>query len=245
MIFTFLTLCPLIDIIYSRKFIRNKKPKAKSLMKHLLLPVIFSILLITSAQAQHMGHSSCSTSGTSSSGNTSSSNIVFGRLSVKQGTRNCGYVGIKGVNEFIATKNLSCLRNSREIRSQKLKDAYKHSFSNSKLMAFEFSLSAGQTVPRVSSGARGVCTATANHKTRSLRMVCVHDVARPMMIHVHMGERGVKGPMICANEGRSPAAIDCSLSASDFKALEDGELYINLHSEDFPDGEIRGQINMP
>ena len=89
--------------------------------------------------------------------------------------------------------------------------------------------------------------------------------------HIHFGQPGVNGGImvfLCDNTGAEPGAPACpeasgtvmgvltqadvkaiaaqGIGANDFaaflKALRSGAAYVNVHTDDFPNGEIRGQI---
>ena len=50
------------------------------------------------------------------------------------------------------------------------------------------------------------------------------------------------GPMITIKQLDSPMKGSATLTADQFKALTGGEMYINVHTVKYPDGEIRGQL---
>lgn len=63
--------------------------------------------------------------------------------------------------------------------------------------------------------------------------------------HFHLGPVGVNGPVkleIFIVPSTSPSSGSGMMAASDIRALLAGDVYINVHTEDFPGGEIRGQI---
>ncbi|MEO0760480.1 MAG: CHRD domain-containing protein, partial [Pseudomonadota bacterium] len=70
----------------------------------------------------------------------------------------------------------------------------------------------------------------------------------PSAIHLHAGGRGENGPIV-RNFDVSPSNARSGTFSGTFElteaealALATGEYYINLHTEDFPAGELRGQI---
>ncbi len=80
------------------------------------------------------------------------------------------------------------------------------------------------------------------------------------MAHIHFGPPGVSGPIVIPFFMSSMPASDTisgSLTAADFKpdpaggintiadvatAIEDGKAYVNVHTAQYPAGEIRGQL---
>jgi len=80
--------------------------------------------------------------------------------------------------------------------------------------------------------------------------------------HIHMGEHGKNGSVVLTLYKSDPTELktgklaEANLTASDFDgpmkgkgtsdlvaAIKEGKAYVNVHSTDFPDGEIRGQLN--
>ncbi|HEX6670823.1 MAG TPA: CHRD domain-containing protein [Nitrososphaeraceae archaeon] len=81
--------------------------------------------------------------------------------------------------------------------------------------------------------------------------------------HIHSGKTGANGPILVTlfkTESPSSKPINGILTSGNItnadlegpmagktlidltKAMELGETYVNIHSEEFPNGEIRGQI---
>ena len=64
--------------------------------------------------------------------------------------------------------------------------------------------------------------------------------------HIHRGKAGANGPVILplAKTGDNSWAVPdrAFISDSDFGAYQDGELYVNVHSANNPNGEVRGQL---
>ena len=64
--------------------------------------------------------------------------------------------------------------------------------------------------------------------------------------HIHMGATGANGPVIVpltdVGAGVWNVPANTVLSADQFKAYKQGNLYFNAHSTAFPGGEVRGQI---
>ena len=62
--------------------------------------------------------------------------------------------------------------------------------------------------------------------------------------HIHMGAKGVSGPVVVPLCGpcKSPLSKTVSLSASVITAIKKGKAYVNVHTAKYPAGEIRGQL---
>jgi len=105
-------------------------------------------------------------------------------------------------------------------------------------------LTGAEEVPPTPSVATGTATLVIDQLTRasigSLRVSGITANAA----HVHVGPRGVNGPIIMplSNPAGDLWAAEATLSADNYKAYKQGNLYFNAHSVQFPNGEIRGQI---
>ena len=51
------------------------------------------------------------------------------------------------------------------------------------------------------------------------------------------------GPMVTIDKVASPSKGSATLTEDQAKALTGGQMYINVHTAKFPNGEIRGQLN--
>jgi len=64
--------------------------------------------------------------------------------------------------------------------------------------------------------------------------------------HIHRGKAGANGPVILplTKTGENSFAVPdrAFISDSDFGAYNDNELYVNVHSANNPNGEVRGQL---
>ena len=155
----------------------------------------------------------------------------------------CKYIGVKSVKEFVSRRDVTCLKTLRQAENRGFIDAFSASFKSSELHAYSTELFGANTVPPVATSATATCTGVMNHASSHLTMVCTHTIQNPTFAHIHLGESGEKGPMVCSSPSAiSPVAFDCELDGRSHHALHEGGLYINLHSSDFPDGELRNQI---
>ena len=65
------------------------------------------------------------------------------------------------------------------------------------------------------------------------------------MAHIHQGAKGANGPVIVplTKSGDTyTVPAGAKLNASQMQALKDGNLYVNVHSDKYKGGEIRGQL---
>ena len=81
-------------------------------------------------------------------------------------------------------------------------------------------------------------------------LVAADDVAAPVGMHIHEAPRGAAGPVVVALD---PARVDADTEtcvtvelalAADILA-NPGEYYLNIHTPEFPDGAVRGQLAVP
>lgn len=108
---------------------------------------------------------------------------------------------------------------------------------------FTFPLEPEQENPAADSQASGSCTGILNEGHTSFSLNCSHTVFEPTASHIHEEAPGVNGPIIFGlGEPTSPIVADWELSAEEVSALFEGDLYVNVHSDLFPGGEVRGQI---
>lgn len=97
---------------------------------------------------------------------------------------------------------------------------------------------------------------------RILFRLAIQNINRVTQAHIHLGQRGVNGPVVAFLFGPSKFGISVrrgvirgSLRRSDLvgplngKTIQDlvreferGNAYVNVHTIQHPDGEIRGQV---
>ena len=122
-----------------------------------------------------------------------------------------------------------------EIRGQIEKRQVQFSFDLSDTLANEC---AG-----TNTGASGNATTTLKPGAKEMTVEATHNVAMPIDAHIHRGFQCVSGPAIFPFSGfTSPIKEIWYLSTGDVIDMLQGELYVNIHSDPFPDGEIRGQL---
>ncbi len=107
---------------------------------------------------------------------------------------------------------------------------------------FVFFADSGQQVPPVLSPASGQCFADLGDDATSLFIQCSHSVTQATVGHLHDAPPGENGPVVFDFPATNPFSANVPMSprlVADFMA---GFLYVNVHSQDFPEGEIRGQL---
>jgi hypothetical protein len=112
------------------------------------------------------------------------------------------------------------------------------------------SLNARQEVPRPQGAGRatGRFTATAvktgNSAVVTWRLAFSRLTGRAVAAHIHLGRRGVAGPVSVSLCGpcRNGATGRATVSGAALRALETGRTYVNVHTSRNQAGEIRGQI---
>lgn len=126
-----------------------------------------------------------------------------------------------------------------EIRGQILPDDYA-------LVLFE--LSPGQEVPRVDSNASGLGYATLSTESGGLRLNAWSMDMDTNAAHIHQANIGENGDVVIGleenmdHDGLWQTPENTALDADTQALLLAGGHYVNMHSEAFPNGEIRGQI---
>jgi len=128
---------------------------------------------------------------------------------------------------------------------------------------FKANLSGNREVPSVATPAKGEAkfTLSADGKTFSYTLV-VRNIENPTAAHIHLGQAGKSGPPVVnlftgpKREGKFRGNLaQASFTEKDLrgdlsgKSLNDlvaliksGGVYVNVHTDANPDGEIRGQI---
>lgn len=116
--------------------------------------------------------------------------------------------------------------------------------------SFNVPLGGEQEVPPVTTDASG--TASIHYDTMLNKLfynVQVSDIMNVIGAHIHQGPVGVNGPVVFSliDSGETLAVNDPVgggefLSAENVVDLLTGYHYINVHTDSYPNGEIRGQI---
>jgi len=124
--------------------------------------------------------------------------------------------------------------------------------------AYTAQMTGAQETPANNSKGTGTATFTMAG-TKLHYSVSVHDLSgAPMAAHIHVGATGVAGPPVYTfaikagsgmsgtiSEGTIDLAKDASAGVTGdslTKLLNNGNAYVNVHTKNFPNGEIRGQV---
>lgn len=109
---------------------------------------------------------------------------------------------------------------------------------------FTATLSGANEVPPNESTATGSAELTYNRNTRIFQIVVEYSGFEAIGAHIHRGEEGVNGPVVW---GFEPPASPINYTSDPLTPEQESELYnelyyVNVHSEEYPAGEIRGQL---
>lgn len=115
---------------------------------------------------------------------------------------------------------------------------------------FTAELDGRSTVPPATTTATGLCTGTLNAEQTEFTFTCTHDVPQAVQGHIHEGPKGISGDVVrefaddnCCPDSTTWTADDEEPLTQELVArLMAGELYVNIHSEQFPTEELRGQF---
>jgi hypothetical protein len=112
-------------------------------------------------------------------------------------------------------------------------------------------LTGGEEVPPVSTNAAGSGTLGVNTTTGtasgSVSLQALPPATAVTDVHVHEGGRGVNGAIVVnledAGNGVWNVPAGKTLAPAQIDSFLAGTLYFNVHTEAFPEGELRGQID--
>lgn len=134
------------------------------------------------------------------------------------------------------------------------------SFASEK--SFKAMLSGSESVPAVETMAKGDATFTLIKDGKALSYyVTVSDIENVTAAHIHIGKKGENGPPVALiiNEKKagkfSGTLAEGTITEKELmgslmgKSVEDlvkqikkGNAYLNVHTDKYPNGEIRGQL---
>jgi len=107
-------------------------------------------------------------------------------------------------------------------------------------------LTGAQEVPPVATTATGSATFTLSADRTRLTYSVTHTVTGGTASHIHLAAAGESGSVIYPfSPFGSTMSGTLTITTTDADNLEQGKLYVNVHSSTNPGGEIRGQILHP
>jgi hypothetical protein len=137
-------------------------------------------------------------------------------------------------------------------------------FINSALgqQSFSAELTGGDEVPPVDTNATGIANFQNNVQTVNYQL-SVNDLVNVTQAHIHRGEEGENGKIVVTlynstmpTGPKSGLLSQGNITAANLQGplagrpltdlisiMENGTAYANVHTKDFPLGEIRGQIS--
>lgn len=107
-------------------------------------------------------------------------------------------------------------------------------------------LTGAEETPPVTTNASGTGTVSVEAATNKITGVVVTRGIIGTAAHIHLGAAGVPGAIIITLSGGPTVWTvpdNTFLTAAQLTSFINGELYFNVHSVTYPDGEIRGQLN--
>ncbi len=118
--------------------------------------------------------------------------------------------------------------------------------ATSQVDSFTASLTGAEQTPPTASAARASGAATLNRGTRLLQATVTTSGLSGASVHIHEGARGINGPIVLSLM-ESPAGSgqwsgQSVLSSTQVDTLLAGDMYFDVHTAAFPNGEIRGQL---
>jgi hypothetical protein len=152
-------------------------------------------------------------------------------------------------------------------RSSKSVEVDKHNFARPAVRNFRTHLSGDEEVPLAETRATGQAIfQLSKDGTRLSYKIIVANIENVRMAHIHLAPAGANGPVVAWLYPSAPPAqpipgrtdgilAEGELTASDLRGLLSGQplsalidefleegAYVNVHTDQFPGGEIRGQI---
>jgi plastocyanin len=103
-------------------------------------------------------------------------------------------------------------------------------------------LSGAQEVPSAANSFSGLAFVLLNDGQNGFFYAYSSDVPSPTAAHIHRGAIGVVGPIVSSLAVGPQAAGSSGIAPADVRDLATGNLYVNIHNAQFPDGAVRGQL---
>lgn len=113
------------------------------------------------------------------------------------------------------------------------------------IVKYQSTINSQNTIPKATSSAQGSAVLEYNKVTKVLTYNITYQGLTPTVGHIHKAEPAWEtGPVIIpfSKVNTSPITGSATLTQEQENLLSFGNLYINLHTVAYPQGEIRGQI---
>lgn len=110
-------------------------------------------------------------------------------------------------------------------------------------------LNGANEVPAVATGATGMAVITLDTENGTLAAIPLHLEftglsSAQTAVHIHQAGVGVNGPAVIVLPMGTPVDTTVAMDLSIYAALAGGNLYVNVHTANFPAGEIRGNFQV-
>ncbi|MGG7036919.1 MAG: CHRD domain-containing protein [Flavobacterium sp.] len=120
-------------------------------------------------------------------------------------------------------------------------------------MVFKAALTGVSEVPSNASTATGNATLIFNNSTKRFTLVVNYSGLTPNDAHIHKGAAGISGGVVFPLTDMSSRMVltdfsspidytSPALTSAQETDLKNNLYYVNLHTDAYPDGEIRGQL---
>jgi hypothetical protein len=119
------------------------------------------------------------------------------------------------------------------------------SYGQGNNVIFKATLNGASETPPTSSKGSGTATLTYNTQTKTFKIVVTYSGVTATAAHIHKGAKGQSGDVVFPFPLPVTSPINYASAPLDAKQQADlyaGLYYINIHSNAFPAGEIRGQL---
>lgn len=109
---------------------------------------------------------------------------------------------------------------------------------------FRCGLSGYFQVPPVHTQATGSAILKFDNVAKTFSLTVRYSGLVPTAAHIHRAAKGENGPVVIPLiVGPSPMIyMSAPLTSAEEADLKNGLYYVNIHTTDYPDGEIRGQL---
>ena len=122
---------------------------------------------------------------------------------------------------------------------------------NGAVVEYTADLEGAQEVPPADTDGTGSATMERNGNVLSFEATASGLTGPVMAAHFHNAAAGADGPVVfdlasflSEENGAVTISGEWTIDDTEIAQLDAGAIYINLHTQQFPDGEIRGQIEM-